>query len=173
MLHKGLKIMQKSLGFTLIELMVTLAIAAIIMSMAVPAAKTMQANTRVSSVASDLATDLKKVRSEAIVTRRDFSFVPNSSVWNSQGWKATTTINSQINIFLKKESIPDTVTIIEASANYNINFLGTSGMTNTVTDVVFKVCDSSTTSEKGYNVLLNRFGRVLIQRHSSTNICNP
>ncbi|HQV23159.1 MAG TPA: prepilin-type N-terminal cleavage/methylation domain-containing protein, partial [Agitococcus sp.] len=49
-------------GFTLIELMVTISVAAIIMAIAVPSMQILRANSRVASAANELATDLKKAR---------------------------------------------------------------------------------------------------------------
>jgi len=74
-------------------------------------------------------------------------------------------------VLLKKESFSNKVVITEASSNYNIVFSGTTGMTNAVADVKFKICDTSLNNELGYYVLLNRFGRVLIQRHATSTDC--
>lgn len=55
-----------SLGVTLIELMVTLAIAAIMLTLAAPSFQSLIRNTHARTVASDLATTLNLARSEAI-----------------------------------------------------------------------------------------------------------
>lgn len=55
-----------SKGFTLIELMITLAIAAIVLGMAAPAMRDMLQNGRITSQANDLLTALNIARSEAV-----------------------------------------------------------------------------------------------------------
>ncbi|MBK6757079.1 MAG: prepilin-type N-terminal cleavage/methylation domain-containing protein [Moraxellaceae bacterium] len=69
--------MRNQQGFTLIELMVTIAVAAVVMAIAVPSMQLMQANARMASAANDLASDLKKTRSDAISYRTNYTFVPN------------------------------------------------------------------------------------------------
>ena len=74
--------MRNHQGFTLIELMVTISVAAIIMALAVPSMKLMQANARMASAANDLASDLKKTRSDAISYLTNITFVPNVvAIW--------------------------------------------------------------------------------------------
>lgn len=61
-----MKIPMRSRGFTLIELMVTLALVAIMMTLAVPGLNTLLANQRLSSTASDLQTSAMQARSTAL-----------------------------------------------------------------------------------------------------------
>lgn len=59
-----------SLGFTLIELMVTIAVLAIIVSIAAPNISTQLANSRVKSTTATLANALKEARSESLIRRQ-------------------------------------------------------------------------------------------------------
>ncbi|MGP5514149.1 pilus assembly FimT family protein [Psychrobacter alimentarius] len=65
-----------SSGFTLIELMVTIAVLAIIVSIAAPSISTQLANQRVKSTAATLANALKEAKVESVIRRQplDFSF---------------------------------------------------------------------------------------------------
>lgn len=58
--------MQNQRGFTLLELIVTLAVAAVIISIAIPSFSNMLARHRLSAAASSLKLDLQEARSEAI-----------------------------------------------------------------------------------------------------------
>jgi type IV fimbrial biogenesis protein FimT len=58
-------------GFTLVELMVTLAVAAVLSMLAAPSFSAMYSNLRVQGMASELAADLQYARSEAVRRRAD------------------------------------------------------------------------------------------------------
>lgn len=61
--------MNKTRGFTLFELMVTLAVAGILAAFAVPAFQQMQVNSSVSALAADLVQTINDSRSRAVSTR--------------------------------------------------------------------------------------------------------
>jgi len=57
-------------GFTLIELIITLTVAGILMSIAIPSMRTFSQNARITTQANDLSGDLSFARSEAIKVRK-------------------------------------------------------------------------------------------------------
>ena len=65
-------------GFTLIELMVTIAIAGIVLSLAVPSMTTMIKNNRLQSAASSFVGDLQFARSEAIKRGQNVTVCPSA-----------------------------------------------------------------------------------------------
>jgi len=73
-------------GFTLIELMVTIAVAVILMSIAAPAMQDMIASQRVRSAASELMTDMSYARGDAVSNRRQVAIMRLEDVW-SKGWR--------------------------------------------------------------------------------------
>lgn len=162
--------MQANKGFTLIELMVAVAIAAIITAMAVPASKRMQADSRMASVANDLATALKESRSEAVLKRRNVNFNPNTGSWNN-GWTAIP--QGQTASIASKVDMPAGVVISTTYSGFIFN--GISGQVlqtdNTPLDMTFKICNNSLSGERGYDISLNRFGRVVVMRHANSSLC--
>lgn len=71
-----------SSGFTLIELMVTIAVLAIIVSIAAPSISTQLANQRVKSTAATLANALKEAKVESIIRRQPLELSFDSSKYN-------------------------------------------------------------------------------------------
>jgi len=67
------KLRMTETGFTLIELMVTIAVLAIIVGIAVPNISTQLADQRVKSTAATLANALKEAKSESIIRRQNIT----------------------------------------------------------------------------------------------------
>ena len=72
-------IQMTSSGFTLIELMVTIAVLAIIVGIAAPSISTQLANQRVKSTTATLANALKEAKAESIIRRQSLSLTYNKS----------------------------------------------------------------------------------------------
>ncbi|OAI21157.1 pilus assembly protein FimT [Methylomonas lenta] len=85
----------KSLGFTLIELMVTISIAGILLAIAVPSFTSVITSNRLTTFANDLVTTFNLARSEAIKRGVQVTVLrkgANSSEWES-GWDVFVDIN--------------------------------------------------------------------------------
>jgi len=72
-------------GFTLVELLVTISIAAILLSLAAPSFSDLILNQQVRVSAGDLQTSFFYARSEAIKRAADVSVVPSGGDWKN-GW---------------------------------------------------------------------------------------
>jgi type IV fimbrial biogenesis protein FimT len=176
-------------GFTLMELMVTLAVASILMAVAVPSAQLWQANTRVTATANTLAADLKKARANALVMRRNHTLTAidstvSSNQWGKGGWQATELVNGVPKMVLEGKGVPASISIsgtavdsaAASSTDASVVIVGSTGMMQktdgTAISMTFKVCDTSVAKEVGYNILINQFGRLLLQKHLNAKDAN-
>ena len=83
--------MRGTLGFTAVELLVTIAILAVLSTLAAPSMTSLIESWRVRQAAEDLQSSLYLARSEAIKHGGDVTLTADSN-WSS-GWKITTTVN--------------------------------------------------------------------------------
>lgn len=72
-------IQMRNSGFTLIELMVTIAVLAIIVGIAAPSISTQLANQRVKSTTATLANALKEAKAESIIRRQNVTLSYNNT----------------------------------------------------------------------------------------------
>lgn len=78
-------------GFTLLELMVAIAIAGVLMAIAIPSFREMIRNNRLTTYANEFVTSLNIARSEAVkrgvpVTVRKIAAAGTSTHWGTSGW---------------------------------------------------------------------------------------
>lgn len=72
-------------GFTLVELVVTIAVVGILAAIAIPSFSGMIASTKAKGIATDLYFDLTKARSEAVKRNMDVTMSPSDGGWKN-GW---------------------------------------------------------------------------------------
>ncbi|UCE32509.1 MAG: GspH/FimT family pseudopilin [Burkholderiales bacterium] len=85
-LHRASRASTHASGFTLVEMLITMAIFAILTATALPSLKDFVANQRVRSVATDLHTSLLRARSEAIKRNGNVVVRPRGGSWTN-GWE--------------------------------------------------------------------------------------
>jgi type II secretion system protein H len=96
---------QRPLGFTLIEMMVVVALVAILAALAAPSFSTQIANQRVTSVAQELQSLLQLARSEAVYRRTESSVTGMGQTWSAKA-------GSQL---LREAQMPAAVTVSPGS----------------------------------------------------------
>ena len=107
----------RELGFTLIELMVTLAMVAILMTVAVPSFTTFQRNAELTSFSNSLLSGINAARGEAMKRGRNAMVVPKDGDWN-KGWTVFVDVNrdgvydetTDITV-LRREAAPSYLTV--------------------------------------------------------------
>lgn len=162
-------------GFTLIELMITLAVAAIILSVGVPSFRAVIMDNRLVSQANQLVTSIKIARSAAVRYQRNATVcasanfdaaVPSCSastdwsngwiVWVDKDRDAATDANEVISVF---GPIHDASTLTSGAAafTYDARGFGVTGAAD------MTLCDNRT-AETGRLIRVNAVGRTNVQR---------
>jgi len=162
--------MKKEIGFTLVELMVTLSLAAIVISVAIPSFNTMIQNNRLISQTNQLVASLNHARSEAIGRGNTVTICSSSDqitcggAWDT-GWITFVDINANgafdnaTDTLLKVNQGTEGNNTLNGTANTgSISYLST-GFTNLAANASFSLCDTRGSSY-GHQVSLSTVGRL-------------
>ena len=152
------KLRMTSSGFTLIELMVTIAVLAIIVGIAAPSISTQLANQRVKSTTATLANALKEAKVESILRRQNVTVIyTNTSTPKTIKLQAGGDDISTYNLSAKS-TVTQTIT---PSSVTSIVFQPNKKIANNAT-VVYTICDSGSNSETPKQVNLTNIANVNI-----------
>ena len=124
--------MRTNRGFTLIELMVTIAVLAIIAMMAAPSFKDLILKQNLKKSSQELAEVLTKARAKAALERREVTVQLNTSV--------VADTDTQLNW------MPEGKAILKTGSPTSITFLATGLIKNASTDTSFIVCEKASGS---------------------------
>ena len=93
--HRPVPASRHSRGFTLLELMITIIVAAILTGLALPSLRELMMRSNVTEVNNQLVLSLQTARAEAIRrgTWVEVVSVNNSNNWSSSGWQVAADIN--------------------------------------------------------------------------------
>lgn len=130
--------LERSRGFTLVELMVTIAILAILLGIALPDFRQMLASERVRSANSDMFSALIMARSEAIKRNSPVTIVPAVSGWNG-GWTLqvggnTVQTQNALNADVAVKQMDSSNTVVSATT---VSFGGNGRPTPSSADITF------------------------------------
>jgi type IV fimbrial biogenesis protein FimT len=183
-------------GFTLIELMVTLTVLAILLTLAVPSFATLISNNRMSAQANELMGSLNLARAESIRRAQGVSVRASDNDNYALGWNvfadadlngtaaspATSSDGSLLKVVSAFRgtptitrvtrtgaSAPFTYTASSASDRMYLVFNSRGGITATA-PAFFRICDPRNTTVKGRIVQINLVGKVSLD--STTETCS-
>ena len=148
-----------SSGFTLIELMVTIAVLAIIVSIAAPSISTQLANQRVKSTTATIENALKEAKAESIIRRQNIAVIYNSAsnpqtitLQNDGDTLSTYNISDQSTLTITTiNAVPVAVTTVTFQPNKVIT--GDD-------DISYSICDSGSTNETLGRVRVNKIATI-------------
>lgn len=151
-----LKLKMSSSGFTLIELMVTIAVLAIIVSMAAPSISTQLANQRVKSTAATLANTLKEAKVESIIRRQNVTVI-----YDATATPRTITLRANNNN-ISSYNINNQSSVVQTISPSNVTSI-VFRPDKTIADgatVFYTICDTGSNNETPRQVSLSRIGNV-------------
>ena len=153
------KLRRSSSGFTLIELMVTIAVLAIIVGIAAPSISTQLANQRIKSTVSTIESALKEAKAESIIRRQNIAVIYNSAsnpktiiLQNGDDTLSTYNINDQNTVIVTTiNTLPIAITTVTFQPNKVI--AGDD-------EILYSICDSGSTNETPKQIRLNKIANV-------------
>lgn len=167
-----------SSGFTLIELMVTLAIALILLTLAAPSLQTLLANQRLSASASSFMSTVMQARSTALQYNQRVIAQPldgsssNAGTWSS-GWrvyrdidKNSTFDDGTVTLVLTQEELPKDITIDKFSGTNN--FFGYDG-----SGFLARINGSANSTWKISSTATTRVKYLIIENSGRARLCDP
>lgn len=142
-------------GFTLIELMVTIAIMAIIVSIAAPSISTQLANQRIRSTTATLTNALKEAKAESIIRRQNVTLTYDNSsnprVIKIADTSSTPNLIASYNYDAKSTIKPATATVVIFQPSKVITAA-----------VTYTICDSNT-SVTPRQILISKVANITNQ----------
>ncbi|PHR67088.1 GspH/FimT family pseudopilin [Alcanivorax sp.] len=143
-------------GFTIIELMVTIAVAGVLLTIAVPAFNGLQARSALRSTAADFITAVNTARVQAVSLRTTVTLKPKSGTDWKSGWviEYPASVTTEEN----QEFLPKGTSKIESDDGLSKIEFRNNGLTNAGL-AKFSLCDDRT-GEEGRAITVSPFGKI-------------
>jgi type IV fimbrial biogenesis protein FimT len=145
-------------GFTLVELLITITIAAILLAIGIPSFKSFTANQQVKNATFDLSSMLRFARSEAIKRNNNVVVTPVSSAWKN-GWTITVTVSGTTTTLGQHDAF---ATGVSVTGPTTITYSGT-GRLNAATAPSFGISNSSTRRTSTIGIDLSGLPKITSQ----------
>lgn len=149
--------MKRTSGFSLIELMIAVAILGIVLAFALPSYDYTVKNTCLTTNTNTLVTSLQLARSEAVKQRQDVSIVAKGGNW-ATGW----TVETPGPTILQDVTLSCEATTMAEQGGDNTLVYEPTGFIDT--PAVFDICDTRT-GETGRQISINMVGRPNTNRN--------
>ncbi|MCG8392418.1 MAG: GspH/FimT family pseudopilin [Pseudomonadales bacterium] len=158
---------RKELGFTLVEMIVVLTVAAIITAIAIPSFERSTSRSAVKKSARDLVTTLNTARAYAVNRRENIQVVADggdaANEWGNPGWVLRLPAGVDGDQSFTAEG---DVTIDETEDGITAFSVGPDGRiydaagANTIARMQFDVCPGDSSGVAGRTIEVNQFGRI-------------
>lgn len=163
-LPKSLGYMSANKGFTLIELMVTVAVLAIVLSLGVPSFNSLIINNRLTTQANALVASINLARSEAIKRGVQVRVAEESGHWET-GWRVTVAGAGKGNrVLLRRQSSFEGKSTLSALRDDNsvkqVNFSPRGFLVGSA--VTFELCNSGAPANRQKKLIISSSGRVKV-----------
>ena len=152
----------RSAGFTIVELMVTVAVLAVLLALAVPNFNDASLSARLSSFANSLVASAQVARSEAIKRNSTIRLCASSDGATCDGadWEEGWIVLTQDDAVLQvQQALPDEFRVIEAGGTDELSFLGTVVGT---TPAILTVCRSTPVGSEERVVTISGTGSAYV-----------
>lgn len=148
--------MKNQSGFTLIELMITLVLAVIVMTLAIPGFREMIQNNRIITHANEVMTAINLARGEAVKRGAQVNVTAKSGTNWASGWTVATASGTGLR---DHAAIADSMTLTGSAGAVNFDGRGFLVGSN---DITIDVCDSSRNGETGREIQVKATGRISV-----------
>ena len=141
-------------GFTLVELMVTIAVAAILIAVALPSFQRMTANNTITNTYYDLMAALRNARAEAVSRGAPVRVKATSTQW-SDGWSVLTSDDTELRTYPARDPKYKVTTSPSGTNEVQFNSRGA-----IASQVCFTLKDQSGTGSKVAHITILASGSV-------------
>ena len=146
-------------GFTIIEVMIVVAIVGVTMAIGVPAMRDFVMNSRMSASVNDVAISFNLARGEAIKRGQNVTIARNAGArgW-AEGWAVTAT-DASATVLQRVDEMESTTTLVSTGLVATFNYNSTGRSSASPGTLVFDLCDDRD-SETGRTITVGVTGRV-------------
>jgi len=170
--------LKRSNAFTLLELIVTLAIAIILIGIAIPSFSDSIIRNRIASNVNNLLGAIHMARSEAVKLGTDIELCKknaasdgcaNGGGWD-QGWLIREVADTT-SILLVHDAFKDKYTLKGSVEVADLIRFSPSGETNLLMTAIFVFCYNNVADSKSKVVEINRFGMAKVRKETTASYC--
>ena len=156
-------------GFTIVELLITVAILAILIGLAAPSMGNLVRDQRIKTATGDVYATLAFARSEALKRNTNVAVIPTSGDW-AGGWHIEKTDDGTV---LKNQDALEGISVTQADGSNigTVTYRGDGRLTAAVPDIVLKWPGSTTVTVRCVRLNLSGLPNVKVDTNSAVDGC--